>query len=202
MSYENWAFEGLDELGLVGLHVSAYGLKIVTRAVPRRVLKSYPLGAIQSWNGSTKIFKFSFVDPTATSAGGDGKERWCQLSTTWVPQIMETLDKVVQSIVAKRKSRQMSETDFTAFLEALDNSSDDEVRVAKVLKYAQTYYVTADQGAQALRRIPKTHTFDKIKVVQKMHRHIVDSGNFKLIVNELEPEDRNNAWELIKKGLP
>ena len=85
MTYETWAFEGLDANGLVGLHVSDFGFRIVTTQVPRKTLKSFPIASVQNWTGSKKIFKFTFTDAAAGASGVGGGEKVhsCQLCTTW-----------------------------------------------------------------------------------------------------------------------
>jgi hypothetical protein len=64
-----------------------FGFRIVTTALPRRTLKSYPMATLQLWSSTKKIFKFSFTDDTSKSNAitGDmeGKVNSCQLCTTW-----------------------------------------------------------------------------------------------------------------------
>ena len=68
MSYENWAFEGLDANGLVGFQVSEFGFRILTTSRgdgpnrERKVLKEYPLALVDNWSGTQKIFRFTFLD--------------------------------------------------------------------------------------------------------------------------------------------
>ena len=75
MTYETWAFEGLDANGLVGLHVSDFGFRIVTTQAPRRTLKSFPMASVQNWTSSKKIFKFTFTDAAAGASGVGGGEK-------------------------------------------------------------------------------------------------------------------------------
>lgn len=201
MSYETWAFEGLDANGLVGLHVSDFGFRIVTTQIPRRTLKSYPMETVQSWSSTKKIFKFSFTETSPSSIEGGARVLACQLCTTWVPAIMETIDKVVAKVINKRVSRQMSDGDFAAFIRELDAipfGSDE--RSSMVHQFAQDNYVTAAQGREAVRRIPEENGFDRIRAVAVMHRRMVNPDEFKLIMAELASKDRESAWDLINRG--
>ena len=56
------------------------------------------------------------------------------------------------------------------------------------------------RGVEALRRIPEENGFDRIKAVVAMHRRVSNADGFKLIMDELRSQERENAWELIAKG--
>ena len=56
------------------------------------------------------------------------------------------------------------------------------------------------RGVEALRRIPEENGFDRIKAVVAMHRRMSNADGFKLVMDELRSQERDNAWELIAKG--
>ena len=204
MTYEDWAFQGLDANGLVGLHISESGFKIVSTAVPRRTFKSFPMADIQTWSGTKKIFKFTFVEQTGAGSvgiGGGEKVQSCQLSTTWVGAIMTELEKVVNRSVKRKLSRRMADKEFAAFLQQLDSMPlADEKRAHLVMKLAKENYVTGAQGCEALRRIADDNVFDKMHAVAIMHRRMVNPDEFSLVIGELRADERENAWELIRTG--
>jgi hypothetical protein len=105
-------------------------------------------------------------------------------------------------VVNKRQSRQMSDPEFKAFIRELETVpfGRDERRSEMIFQFAQDNYVTAEQGCEAIRRIPEENGFDRIKAVVVMHRRMVNSDEFKHIMEELRPQDQDNAWELISKG--
>ena len=186
----------------MGLHVSDFGFRIVTTAIPRRTLKSYPMYCVQSWRSSEKIFTFWFTDDSASTSGGVNRSvQTCQLSTTWVPAIMETVDKVVARVISTRESRRMSDEEFLTFVGELDAvPAEDKRRVSMILQYTQKWWVTASQGREAVRRIPEENGFDRIRLVAGVHARMIDPANFALVIDELRPQDRDSAWDLISKG--
>jgi hypothetical protein len=202
MSYENWAFEGLDANGLVGFQVSEFGFRILTTARgdgpnrERKVLKEYPLALVDSWSGTQKIFRFTFLDKRTR------EQRVCQLTTTHVPIILSAIDEIVRRLLNKRKARQMPDLQFAAMIVEVESlEKDSNARGERITQWAESCYATTDQARAALRCVPADDTYARVTIVVTLHRRMVFPAEFDDVIAELKDEAQaESAWELVNRS--
>lgn len=202
MSYENWAFEGLDANGLVGFQVSEFGFRILTTSRgdgpnrERKVLKEYPLALVDNWSGTQKIFRFTFLDKRTR------EQRSCQLTTTHVPIILSAIDEIVRRLLNKRKARQMPDLQFAAMIVEVESLEKDSMeRGERILHWAESHYATKDQARAALRCVPADDTYARVTIVVTLHRRMVFPAEFDDVIAELKDEAQaESAWELVNKS--
>lgn len=199
LSYEKWAFEGIDDDGLVGLKISEYGFRIVTTA-DGHVLRQFPMSEVRSWQGSKKIFTLVVRDERP---GEDAHSRSFQVSTPWVGAIMQLLDRIVERSLSQRRAKSMTDPEFAALVRDLDVlDADDPRRAEAALNFAGAdKWVTSWQCIELLRRVPEG-TDARVRAVAQMHSRMLDPAAFRLIMLELKSqEERDEAWEMISPSV-
>ena len=199
LSYEKWAFEGIDDDGLVGLKISEYGFRIVTTA-DGHVLRQFPMSEVRSWQGSKKIFTLVVRDERP---GEDAHSRSFQVSTPWVGAIMQLLDRIVERSLSQRRAKSMTDPEFAALVRDLDVlDADDPRRAEAALNFAGAdKWVTSWQCIELLRRVPEG-TDARVRAVAQMHPRMLDPAAFRLLILELKSqEERDDAWEMISPSV-
>ena len=199
LTYEPWANEGRDDDGLLGFVISDLGFKFVNCRDISEEFVHYPMSCIESWATTGKIFRFKYKD-----THHNDQVKFMQLTTPWTPALMETLGDLVEHSMSKRRSQQMREEDFTELLVELDGMEDSE-RGARVVDFANSHWMTAAQGVEALRRIPSaTHIDERVRAAAAMHGKLLTPEGFEQITGEFptDSDERNQLIALVARAIP
>jgi len=199
LTYEPWANEARDDDGLLGFVIGEHGFKFVNCRDLNEEFVHYPMSCIESWAATGKIFRFKYRD-----THHEDQVKFMQLTTPWTPALMETLGELVENSMSKRRAQQMREEDFKELLAELDGIEDAQ-RGPRVVQFANSHWMTASQGVEALRRIPSaTHMEDRVKAAAAMHGKLLTAEGFEQITAEFPPgsEEREQLIGLVTQAIP
>ena len=199
LTYEPWANEGRDDDGLLGFVIGEHGFKFVNCRDLNEEFVHYPMSCIDSWAATGKIFRFKYRD-----THHEDEVKFMQLTTPWTPALMETLGELVEMSMSKRKAQQMREEDFKELIAELDGMEDGK-RGPRVVQFANSHWMTALQGVEALRRIPSaTHGEDRVKAAAAMHGKLLTAEGFEQITAEFRSgsEEREQLIRLVTQAIP
>ena len=93
---------------------------------------------------------------------------------------------------------------FKELLAELDGMEDAQ-RGPRVVQFADSHWMTASQGVEALRRIPSaTHMEDRVKAAAAMHGKLLTAEGFEQITAEFPPgsEEREQLIGLVTQAIP
>ena len=200
LSYEKWAFEGIDDDGLVGLKISTeYGFRIVTTA-DGHVLRQFPMSEVRSWQGSKKIFTLVVRDERP------GEDAHSLLVPGLHPvgrRHHATLGPHRRAVPVPATRQVHDGSEFAALVRELDVlDADDPRRAEAALNFAGAdKWVTSWQCIELLRRVPEG-TDARVHAVAQMHSRMLDPAAFRLVMLELKSqEERDEAWEMISPSV-
>ncbi|PNW78330.1 hypothetical protein CHLRE_09g401650v5 [Chlamydomonas reinhardtii] len=178
---------------LVLLEVGCLGFRLL-RPHSDDCLYAFPWGQIHSWAHTDNRFSFRYFD--------DGKKSVVQytLFLRDLPQLLEHIQSVIDTILTDRKSLAIPPERFTELLVEMQTyGNGGSVRSPLELlsrQYCSEYYFWSEQGRQLIDAIPSS--FDKVEVSVLLHGRLIDQNRFSFMLEGLESQaDRDNVWHRI-----
>ena len=199
LSYEKWAFEGIDDDGLVGLKISEHGFRIVTTA-DGHVLRQFPMSEVRSWQGSKKYSPSSSETSararTRTPARSRSPPRGSAPScNSWTASSSGPL--------SQRRAKSMTDPEFAALVRELDVlDADDPRRAEAALNFAGAdKWVTSWQCIELLEGCPREPTPESTPSRRCTRGCSTRRRSGSSCSSSRVREERDEAWEMISPSV-